>query len=226
MIPTQKSINHHLPASPRHPIIHHQVITSMREIWSPRPPISMSSQSPATGAWAWASLGGGAKKKLLVNQFFTFFRPPPERSPGPICWRLRTHCQSHEQFLLRFLRPPLEVAQALGGGGRKKMLVGLDNLFFFFSPPPREKPRPNLLEIEDSLPIPRAICFCTPPVRSGPGAGDSRDYGFHYSYLCKSSNSTITSYIPLVCLKTQLSAPASTCMLLGEEKVLHELGNE
>ena len=34
---------------PGRAIIHHQVITSMREIWSPRPPISMSSQSPATG---------------------------------------------------------------------------------------------------------------------------------------------------------------------------------
>ena len=65
MIPTQKSINQHLSATPRHPIIHHQVITSMREIWSPRPPISMSSQSPATGTWAWASQGGGAKKKQI-----------------------------------------------------------------------------------------------------------------------------------------------------------------
>ena len=63
---------------------------------------------------------------------------------------------------------------------------------------------PGLLEIEDSLSIPRA--------GSGPGARDSQDYWFHYSYLCKSSNSTTTSYIPLVCLKTQLSAPASTCI--------------
>ena len=226
MIPTQKSINHHLPASPRHPIIHHQVITSMREIWSPRPPISMSSQSPATGAWAWASLGGGAKKRIACQPIFYFFSRPPERSPGPICWRLRTHCQSHEQFLLCFLRPPLGSGPGAGRGGQKKNACGIGQPVLFFSAPPREKPRPNLLEIEDSLPIPRAICFCAPPVRSGPGAGDSRDYGFHYSYLCKSSNSTITSYIPLVCLKTQLSAPASTCMLLGEEKVLHELGNE
>ena len=56
----------------------------MREIWSPRPPISISPQSPATRAWAWASLGGGGKKKIgcpkLVVQFqeqFSFFGAPP-----------------------------------------------------------------------------------------------------------------------------------------------------
>ena len=100
MIPTQKSINQHLSATPRHPIIHHQVITSMREIWSPRPPISMSSQSPATGAWAWASQGGGGGEKKIkkwlpnpTSNFFFFSPPPPLRSPGPgpSCWRLRTH---------------------------------------------------------------------------------------------------------------------------------------
>ena len=125
----------------------------MREIWSPRPPISMSSQSAATGAWAWASLGGRAWASLgLDNLFFLFFAPPPQRSPvpGTNCWRLRTHCQFHE------------------------------HVFLFFAPPPS--------------------------LGSGPGARNSRDYGFHCS------NSTTTSYIPLVCLKTQLSAPASTCM--------------
>ena len=64
---------------PGRAIIHHQVITSMREIWSPRPPISMSSQSPATGAWAWASRGGERKKKnwLPTPASNCFFRPPP-----------------------------------------------------------------------------------------------------------------------------------------------------
>ena len=126
MISTQKSINHHLSISPRHPIIHHQDITSMREIWSPKPPISMSSQSPATGAWAWASLGGGEKK-------------------------IACHCQFHEHFSF-FWRPPpspLEVAQVL-----------------------------EIVEIMDFI----------------------------------IANSTTISYIPLVCLKTQLSVPASTCI--------------
>ena len=48
--------------------------------------------------------GGGRKKKKAcgIGQHFLFFAPP-QRSPGPTCWRLRTHCQLHEQF---FFRPP------------------------------------------------------------------------------------------------------------------------
>ena len=50
---------------------------------------AMSPQSPATGAWDWASLGGGgAKKKKLVVQFqehffFFFGAPPPLEKPSP-----------------------------------------------------------------------------------------------------------------------------------------------
>ena len=62
---------------------------------------------------------------------------------------------------------------SLGGGGRQKKTKTLVVQFqeqFFSAPPALEKPRPrpHLLEIEDSLPIPRA--------GSGPGARDSQDY--------------------------------------------------
>ena len=45
----------------------------------------MSPQSPASGAWAWASLGGGRpkKNKLLLeldNPFFFFGAPPPREA--------------------------------------------------------------------------------------------------------------------------------------------------
>ena len=43
----------------------------------------MSPQSPASGAWAWASLWGGGGKKLrleLGNQFFFFGAPPPREA--------------------------------------------------------------------------------------------------------------------------------------------------
>ena len=45
--------------------------------------VSKSSQSPATGAWAWASLGGGAPKKrnwLSKSTSFYFFRAPPREA--------------------------------------------------------------------------------------------------------------------------------------------------
>ena len=48
------------------------------------------------------------------------------------------------------------------GGGRKKKSLWDWTTFSFFRTPP-EKPRPNLLEIEDSLPTPRAIFFRPPP---------------------------------------------------------------
>ena len=70
------------PLSEKEPgraIIHHQVITSMREIWSPRPPISMSSQSPSNwGLGPGLLRGGGEKKKVAQShEQFLFFRPPP-----------------------------------------------------------------------------------------------------------------------------------------------------
>ena len=90
IIPTQKSINHHLSTNPRHHIIHHQVITSMRGIWSPRPPISilvnlgggilMSPQSPEIGP---GLLPGGGEKKVV--QFHEqFFSSAPSLPPGKV----------------------------------------------------------------------------------------------------------------------------------------------
>ena len=166
MIPTQKSINQHLSATPRHPIIHHQVITSMREIWSPRPPISMSSQSPATGTWAWASQWGGRKKKKLVAQSheqFFFFRPSP--SPGKEPGRAIIHHQVITSMReIWSPRPPISMssqspatgawawASQWGGEKKKNWLPTPTSNSFFSSPPSRGGGRQaQLLEIEDSL---------------------------------------------------------------------------
>ena len=149
MIPTQKSINQHLSATPRHPIIHHQVITSMREIWSPRPPISMSSQSPATGTWAWASQGGGEKKKKGCQsheQFFLFFSSPPlsEKEPGRAIIHHQVITSMREIWSPR---PPISMSSQspsnwglgpglLRGGGEKKKVAQSHEQFLFFRPPP------------------------------------------------------------------------------------------
>ena len=139
MIPTQKSINHHLPASPRHPIIHHQVITSMREIWSPRPPISMSSQSPATGAWAWASLGGGAKKRIACQPIFYFFSRPPREKPRPNLLEIEDSLPIPRAiFVVFFAPPPWKWPRRWEGGAEKKCLWDWTTCSFFFRPPPRE----------------------------------------------------------------------------------------
>ena len=70
------------------------------------------------------------------------------------------------------------------GGGRKKDCLSLPipRAFFFFLAPP-----PSPLEVAQVLEIVEIMDFII-------------------------ANSTTISYIPLVCLKTQLSVPASTCI--------------
>ena len=155
MIPTQKSINQHLSATPRHPIIHHQVITSMREIWSPRPPISMSSQSPATGTWAWASQWGGRKKKKLVaqshEQFFFFSSLPLSRqgarqghhtSPGHHLYEgdLVSKTSNLNEFSISS-NWGLGLGFSMGGRKKEELVAHSHEQFFFFiSPLPGRRP--------------------------------------------------------------------------------------
>ena len=71
------------------------------------------------------------------------------------------------------------------GGGTKKRLLVIANstsIFLFFGAPP-----PSPLEVAQVLEIVEIMDFII-------------------------ANSTTISYIPLVCLKTQLSVPASTCI--------------